>query len=142
MSKVAIVYWSGTGNTETMANLIAEGALGAGAQVDLYTASDFTPELADGYPVIAFGCPAMGSEQLEETEFEPMFTAVKPKLNGKGIALFGSYSWADGEWMRIWAQDYEDAGLRLVADPVTAYDAPDADVSEACRELGRKLAAG
>ena len=80
--------------------------------------------------------------EIMSKQYITMFTAVKPKLNGKGIALFGSYSWADGEWMRIWAQDCEDAALRLVADPVTAYDAPDADASEACRELGRKLAAG
>ena len=92
MSKVAVVYWSGTGNTETMANAVAEGAKGAGAEVDVLVANDFNSGKVAEYDGIAFGCPAMGAENLEESEFEPMFTEVEGSLSGKKIALFGSYA--------------------------------------------------
>ena len=96
--KAAVIYWSGTGNTEQMANAIAEGA---GAE--LFSVSDFTGDIAD-YDRIAFGCSAMGDEVLEESEFEPFFTAIEGALSGKTIALFGSYGWGDGEWMRNWEE--------------------------------------
>lgn len=99
MSKVAVVYWSGTGNTEMMAQKVAEGAKEAGAEVSVLTCADFSADDVDAYDAIAFGCPAMGAEELEDTEFEPMFSACESKLSGKKIALFGSYGWGDGEWM-------------------------------------------
>ena len=104
MSKVAVVYWSGTGNTEAMANAVAEGAKGAGAEVDILVASDFNAGKVAEYDGIAFGCPAMGAENLEESEFEPMFTDVEGSLSGKKIALFGSYGWGSGEWMADWEE--------------------------------------
>ena len=98
MSKVAIVFWSATGNTETMANCIAEGA---GANGTIVPCAEMTPAKLAEFDVVAFGCPAMGAEQLEESEFEPMFAALEGSLNGKKIALFGSYGWGDGQWMRF-----------------------------------------
>ena len=103
MSKVAVVYWSGTGNTEAMAMAVAEGVKGKGAEVSVITAAEFSPEQVGEYSAIAFGCPAMGSEVLEESEFEPMFDGCKNSIGGKRVALFGSYGWGDGEWMRSWA---------------------------------------
>ena len=100
MSKTAVVYWSATGNTEAMANAVAEGAKEKGAECSLFTAAEFDASLVGGFDSIAFGCPAMGAEVLEEDEFEPMFTSCEAALNGKKIALFGSYGWGDGEWMR------------------------------------------
>ena len=91
MSKIAVVYWSGTGNTEAMANEVAEGAKAAGAEVDVLTASEFGADKMDAYDAVAFGCPAMGAEELEDSEFEPMFSDCEGKLGGKKIALFGSY---------------------------------------------------
>ena len=105
MSKVAIVFWSATGNTETMANCIAEGA---GANGTIVPCAEMTPAKLAEFDVVAFGCPAMGAEQLEESEFEPMFAALEGSLNGKKIALFGSYGWGDGQWMRDWAQRAQD----------------------------------
>ena len=93
MSKVAVVYWSGTGNTEMMAQKVAEGAKEAGAEVSVLTSADFSADDVDAYDAIAFGCPAMGDEVLEDTEFEPMFDGCKDALKGKNIALFGSYGW-------------------------------------------------
>ena len=135
MSKVAVVYWSGTGNTEMMANAVAQGA---GAE--LFTASDFTPEMAAGFDAIAFGCPAMGAEELEDGEFQPMFDAVKGALAGKKIALFGSYDWGDGEWMRTWASNCEAEGLTLAAEPVICNNTPDDEGLANCEALGKTLA--
>ena len=100
MKKIAIVYWSGTGNTAQMAEAVAEGAGAAGAQANLFTPSDFSPAQVKDYDAIAFGCPAMGAEQLEDFEFEPLFLQCAPELNGKDIALFGSYGWATASGCR------------------------------------------
>lgn len=140
MSKVAVVYWSGTGNTEAMAMAVAEGAKGKGAEVSVITAAEFSPEQVSEYSAIAFGCPSMGSEQLEESEFEPMFTACEGRLSGKNIALFGSYGWGDGEWMRSWESRCNDDGANLACDSVTCNETPDDDALAACRELGASLA--
>ena len=98
--KVAVVYWSGTGNTEAMAEAVASGAREAGAEVEAFGAADFNSTLASDFESIAFGCPSMGAEELEDSEFQPMFEDVKGSLAGKKVALFGSYGWGDGEWMR------------------------------------------
>ena len=140
MSKVAVVYWSGTGNTETMANCVAEGAQAGGAEASVIPSSAFTAHDMDTYDAVAFGCPSMGSEQLEESEFEPMFTDCEVKLSGKRIALFGSYGWGDGEWMRIWEETCRNDGAELVCDSVICNDAPDDNAQEACRALGKALA--
>ncbi len=142
MNKLAIVYWSGTGNTETMANCIAEGAREAGAEVELLGPADFSADRLSAYDVVAFGCPAMGSEVLEESEFDPMFSSIEGSLGGKRIALFGSYGWGDGQWMRDWCARCESANANLYDEAgLTVNDAPDADAQDTCRELGRKLAA-
>ena len=142
MNKLAIVYWSGTGNTETMANCIAEGAKEAGAQVELMGPGDFSASRLSEFSVVAFGCPAMGSEVLEEAEFEPMFSQLEGSLGGKQIALFGSYGWGDGQWMRDWCTRCEAANANLYDEEgLTVNEAPDAGAQEVCRELGRKLAA-
>lgn len=140
MSKVAVVYWSSTGNTEAMANAVAEGAKAAGGDVTVYTAADFSAEKLDEYDAVAFGCPAMGAEVLEEDEFEPMFTECEGKLSGKEIVLFGSYGWGDGEWMNDWQERCKKDGAVLAADYVICLETPDEDALEACRQLGKTLA--
>ena len=137
MSKVAIVFWSATGNTETMANCIAEGA---GAAATIVPCADMTPAKLGEFDVVAFGCPAMGAEQLEESEFEPMFAGLEGSLNGKKVALFGSYGWGDGEWMREWEKRVTDAGAKLANESVIANDSPDEDAVTACNGLGKIVA--
>ena len=139
MAKVAVVYWSGTGNTEAMATCVAEGVTDKGGAAEMIQCSDFGADKIGEYDAIAFGCPAMGSEELEYDEFQPMWDDVKGELYDKPVALFGSYEWADGEWMENWKADADEAGLNVV-DTVIAYDAPDDDAQAACRELGAKLA--
>lgn len=142
MNKLAIVYWSGSGNTETMANCIAEGAKEAGAEVTMMGPSAFSADRFSEFDVVAFGCPAMGSEVLEEEEFEPMFSALESALAGKRIALFGSYGWGDGQWMRDWCARCESANANLYDEEgMIVNEAPSPEAQENCRELGKKLAA-
>ena len=139
MMDVAIVYWSGTGNTEKMAELVAQGVKEAGGNAHMYAPKDFTADEAEKYSAIAFGCPAMGDEELEDGEFKPMFNEVRPLLSDKNAVLFGSYGWGDGEWMRQWNDDCSSAGCQIIKEPVMANYEPDASVSEACINLGAAL---
>lgn len=141
MSKIAVVYWSGTGNTETMARAIAEGAKDAGAEAELLSPSEFSAASFSVYSAAAFGCPAMGTEVLEESEFEPMFAALESSLPGKKVALFGSYGWGDGQWMRDWCRRCDSAGANLYDEKgLVVNEAPDDNALEACRNLGKALA--
>lgn len=133
--KTAVIYWSGSGNTEAMAKAVAEGA---GAE--LFNVSDFSGDVAE-YDRLAFGCPAMGAENLEESEFEPFFAENEGKLSGKKVALFGSYGWGDGEWMREWAERVKNDGAVLVNDEgLIVNEAPDDAALADCKALGAKLA--
>ena len=140
MSKVAIVYWSGTGNTELMAQRILEGAKVSAESVEIFTASEFHSEKVKEFDIIAFGCPSMGAEVLEESEFEPMFESCKSQLTGTKIALFGSYGWGDGEWMRNWEKDVEEAGAVLLRESLMINETPDSDGEQTCYAFGKALA--
>ena len=132
--KTAVIFWSGTGNTEAMAQAVAESA---GAE--LFSVSDFSGNIED-YDAIAFGCPAMGAEVLEENEFEPFFTGIEDKLNGKKIALFGSYGWGDGEWMRSWEDRVKADGAVLIGgEGVMANETPSDEELAKCAALGKML---
>ncbi|NLD84107.1 MAG: flavodoxin [Clostridiales bacterium] len=138
MSKVAVIYWSGTGNTEAMASAVAQGAKDAGAEVDLLACADVTG--IDGYDAVALGCPAMGSEELEDGEFLPMLEGIEPSLPGKRVALFGSYDWGVGEWLENWEERCGEKGIALAAPSVKANNAPDEEAVGQCRKLGAALA--
>ncbi|WP_276900590.1 flavodoxin [Dialister micraerophilus] len=140
MSKIVIVYWTGSGNTEAMAHAVEEGAQSAGAEVSLNFVSDISADEAASFDHIALGCPAMGNEQLEEYEFEPFFEELLPQLQGKKVVIFGSYSWNEGDWIQLWKDRLNEAGVELVAEPVKAYSYPEDDVLEACKALGESLA--
>ena len=135
--KTAVIFWSGTGNTEAMAKAVAEGA-----GVEATPVSSFSGDLSD-YEAVALGCPAMGAEELEDSEFEPFYSANESKLAGKNVALFGSYDWGDGEWMRIWADRVKAAGANIVGgEGLIANNTPDEDALAKCKALGEKLAKG
>ncbi len=140
MKKTAVVYWSGTGNTEAMAKAVLEGMQSAGAEAELLTPDAVDAGKLASFSAVAFGCPAMGSEVLEEMEFEPMFNSCKNSLGGKRVALFGSYGWGDGAWMRSWESDCSDAGVSLACESVICCEAPDDATFDACREMGKLLA--
>jgi flavodoxin short chain len=140
MSKAAVIYWSGTGNTEKMANAVLEGVKTAGAEAALFTVDKITPAEAAGYDKLALGCPSMGAEVLEEAEFEPFFTELEKSIAGKPVALFGSYGWGDGEWMRNWKERCEEKGANLVTEGLIANETPDDAALADCKDLGKKLA--
>ena len=139
MSKVLVVYVTTTGNTEKMANAIADGAKGAGADVTLKTVSEASVSELSGYDVIAFGSPAMGAEVLEEAEMEPFFSEAIGTLKDKKVAIFGSYDWGDGEWLRTWEERIKDGGAIFVDSIKANLEPDDAAVAE-CKAFGAKLA--
>ena len=139
MNKIAIVYWSGTGNTEQMAFAVLEGAKEKGADAVLLTSAEFDVSTLNTYDAIAFGCPAMGAEVLEEYEFQPMWDDCEGALGGKKVALFGSYGGGDGEWMRNWEESCSTAGAVLACDSVICNEAPDEEALSACKALGASL---
>ena len=139
---VSVVYWSGTGNTQAMAEAVAEGIRTAGQEAALMEVSAADPASLASGNAFALGCPSMGAEQLEETEMEPFVEALEPLVSGKTILLFGSYGWGDGEWMRDWTERMKNAGAVLVREEgIIANEAPDDDALEECRSAGQELAA-
>ena len=140
MRKMAVIFWSQTGNTEDMARAIADGAAEA-AEVSLLPVSECSAAQACGYELLALGCPAMGDEILEPDEFEPFFTELEPKLKGHRVALFGSYGWGDGEWIRQWERRVTAAGALLYeGQGLTQNEAPDEEGLERCRAFGAGFA--
>ena len=139
MDKVTIVFWSQSGNTESMANAVAEGMRQAGAECSVLTSAAVTAAPVAALEAVALGCPAMGSEVLEDMEFEPMFDGCKSSLKGKRVALFGSYGWGGGEWMHNWERDCRSSGIQLACDSVICNEAPDDAVLAACQALGKAL---
>ena len=137
MESIAVIFWSGTGNTATMAQ---EVVAGTGGQAKLINVTNTNADEAAACDKLALGCPSMGDEVLEEDEMEPFFTALEGKISGKKVVLFGSYDWGDGQWMRDWAERTKKAGAILAADPLIVNLSPDADGKAKCRELGKALA--
>lgn len=142
MSKVAVVYWSGTGNTAAMAEAVAQGARGAGASVNVFNLDEsaFGGANVAEYDAIAFGCPAMGAEELEDGTFLPAFESCEGELSGKKIGLFGSYGWGGGDWMASWEETCKKDGAELAADSVICNEAPDDEAVASCKALGAALA--
>lgn len=140
MAEVKIVYWTGTGNTAMMADLISQGASAAGAEAKLIPVEEITPAELAKDNVFALGCPSMGAEQLEESTMEPFVDELLPLVSGKKILLFGSYGWGDGEWMRNWVEQMTGAGAQMIdMDGVIANEAPAGDDEAHCVEAGKLL---
>ncbi len=139
MSKnIAIVYWSGTGNTEKMAQVMEEGATEAGATAKVFEVSSFSADNVSSYDAFAFGCPSMGAEELEADEFEPVWNDCKNVLGDKPVVLFGSYGWGSGEWMDIWEDDAKSAGINVLTT-VIANEYPNDDEIEECKKAASSL---
>lgn len=141
MSEITIVYWSQTGNTEAMANAIGEGIKDSGKEAEIVEVTNVAVEDLKEVNVIALGCPAMGAEELEESDMEPFVTELEKFVEGKQIALFGSYGWGDGQWMREWEERMANAGATIVGgEGIICQDTPDNTVLDACKNLGKQLA--
>lgn len=133
-----IVYWSGTGNTEKMATLIAEGIGESGKSVDVINVASATTDIFDNEEILILGCSAMGDEVLEESEFEPFIEEISGKISGKKVALFGSYGWGDGRWMREWEERMITYGCQLIEDGLMINYEPE-DRSKECIDFGKKI---
>ena len=141
MSKVCVVYWSQSGNTQAMAEAVGKGASDAGADVSVVYVGDATLDALKECKAFALGCPAMGAEVLEEAEMEPFVADVEGICSGKTIGLFGSYGWGDGQWMRDWVERAQGDGAQVLnGEGLICNEAPDEDVQAACRKLGADLA--
>ncbi|MBP9484254.1 MAG: flavodoxin [Negativicutes bacterium] len=140
MSKVAIIYWTGSGNTEQMANLIAEGAAAAGAEVTNIHVSQSPAEAVAGADVLVLGSPSMGVEVIEESEMEPFVESLAGSLKGKKVALFGSYGWGDGGWMREWVERMNGYGAQVLEEGLIVQGSPDGGEADRCKEYGTKVA--
>lgn len=139
MKQIPVIYWTGTGNTQMMADAVAEAINAAGAEALVKNVADISADEAATYDALALGCPAMGAEVLEEDEFEPFFAELEGKLSGKKVALFGSYGWG-GSYMQDWEARVQDAGAELVAEGVLALGAPDDEALAKLAEAGKLLA--
>ena len=141
MKKVLVVYWSSSGNTEAMAKQVAEGAGDAGAEVVLKVVNEANANLVMGADALAFGCPAMGDEVLEESDMEPFISGLTTaEVGGKPLGLFGSYDWGDGQWMRDWVERMKKLDAQVDGEGIIVQLEPSAEMLAKCRELGKRLA--
>ena len=140
MSKIAVIYWSAGGNTEAMAKAIAKGIASENVGAEVFSVSEFGNKSVNDYEKFALGCPSMGAEVLEECEFEPFLSSIESGLAGEKVALFGSYGWGDGEWMRNWEETCLGDGAVFAGESVICNEAPDDEADAACIALGKKLA--
>ena len=142
MKQIPVIFWTGTGNTQMMADAVAEAINAAGAEAVVKNVSEISADEAAGYDALALGCPAMGAEVLEEAEFDPFFTDLESKLSGRKVALFGSYGWGDGQWMSDWVQRTNDANAVIYTDEgLIINETPDEDGLAKCKEFGKGFAA-
>ena len=136
--RIAVIYYSSTGNTEAMATLIAEGARQGGAQADVLPVSQCDRSILDQYDILAFGCPASGQEELDDMEFLPFYESIETQLRGRHVAIFGSFGWGDGQWMRDWEQRVIDSGALLFEQGCAVQEEPGPE-AEAIRRFGYRL---
>lgn len=142
MKKIAVIYWSGTGNTKAMAEAVAQGAKAENCEVELLSVEEATLEQAAQADALALGCPSMGAEVLEEAEMEPFVTLLEDKVKDKPMVLFGSYGWGNGEWMEDWENRMSSAGAKLLDKGLIVQNTPDEEHLAACASLGKQLAQG
>lgn len=141
MDQIMVVYWSSTGNTEAMAKCIGEGIQAAGKEAKVVDMDSISADELKDCSVFAMGASAMGDEELDDGTAEPFVEEVEKFAAGKKIALFGSYDWGDGEWMRKWIERMQNAGAEIVGgEGLICNNEPQAEDEENCKELGKKLA--
>ncbi|QIK69864.1 flavodoxin [Erysipelothrix sp. HDW6C] len=111
--KPTIIYWTGSGNTQIIADAIQESVEALGYECPSNYVSDVQASDVADADLFFLGCPAMSGEDVEEYEFRPFLDDLKPLITGKKVVLFGSYDWGDGEWMINWNQEMVDANITV-----------------------------
>lgn len=141
MAAIKVIYWSQSGNTQAMANAVAEGIKEAGKEAEAVFVTEANINDIKDDTAVALGCPAMGAEVLEEADMEPFVTSFESIAAGKNVALFGSYGWGNGEWMRDWTERMIGAGANVLnGEGLICQEAPDDEMIEECKNLGKQLA--
>ena len=141
MAAIKVIYWSQSGNTQAMANAVAEGIKEAGKEAEAVFVTEANINDIKDDTAVALGCPAMGAEVLEEADMEPFVTSFESIAAGKNVALFCSYGWGDGEWMRDWTERMIGAGANVLnGEGLICQEAPDDEMIEECKNLGKQLA--
>lgn len=142
MDKIYVVYWSQSGNTQAMAEAVGKGITAAGKEAVVVSVGEVSTDELKSAKCFALGCPAMGAETLEETEMEPFVGEVEGFAAGKTVALFGSYGWGDGQWMRDWVDRMNGCGANVLnGEGLICHETPDDDGLAECEAFGRQLAA-
>lgn len=136
---IKIIYWTGTGNTGNMAKYIAEGIVQGKREVEIKEVANANEQDLEEAELIVLGCPAMGSEEIDDTEMLPFIEEVQTMFNGKKIALFGSYGWGSGEWMELWKEQMEDLGATVVAEPLIINEFTKGQDEAICNQYGKSL---
>lgn len=139
MKKISIIYWSGTGNTEAMANLISQGATSAGNEVTLLNVSDATDAHVKECDVLVLGSPAMGCENIDEYEMEPFMDSVIELVANKKVFLFGSYDWGNGEFIDNWTETLSEASANVIGSVIVNMSPDDDEKINKCIEAGKNL---
>lgn len=135
-----VIYWSGTGNTEAMANLIGKGISNQGKEAEVLSIDKVSINNIKNDEILVLGCSSMGNEELEESEFAPFIESLKDIGNGKKALLFGSYGWGDGEWMRNWEEQMKEYGFEIPLEPVIVNEMPEGSEEERCINFGKEIA--
>lgn len=136
---IQLIYWSGTGNTANMAKYIEEGIGQGNKEVEVREVANASKENLEEAELIILGCPAMGSEEIDDTEMLPFIEEAQEVFKGKKIALFGSYGWGGGEWMEIWKEQMESFGANVIAEPLIINEFTNSQDEEICIQYGRSL---
>ncbi|RHW63239.1 flavodoxin [Clostridium botulinum] len=134
-----IIYWSQTGNTEKMANLILEGIESEGEKAELVEVSSVSLNDVKNEKILILGCPASGAEELEESEMEPFIKSLEGNMQGKKVALFGSWGWGNGEWMTEWEKKMESFGAILISEGLTVQEYPEGENEGKCISFGKLI---
>ena len=138
--KTVIIYWTGSGNTGKMAELIAEGLKSKGAMVESFLVSTANLEMVADADLVLLGSPSMGMEVVEEFEMEPFVASLEGKIQGKKMALFGSYGWGDGQWIRDWEERMKGYGAKIELESLGIQGEPTGSDAENCIAFGVALA--
>ena len=108
-------------------------------EVEILEVSNATDKDIIDAEVVVLGCPAMGVKELEDSEVIPFIDNNVALMQGKKMALFGSYGWGTGEWMDAWKEQMASLGANLVTEPLIVNEFTDGQDEAICNGYGKKI---
>lgn len=137
--KVSIAYYSETGNTQQLADILANSLSDLGAEVYKAAVSDVENEQFLSGDLLIFATPASGAEEIDQLEMQAFIDDIASQLSGRKIFLCGTYGWGDGEYMQAWSEAMQNLGCELVHEPFVCLEAPDEDAESKIAEIAKEL---